>query len=100
MLYFSKWENMLFLADQDPSILLFLTPVYSTAVLSEFRIAALLIELWFYKKNAVRIINFQPRNSLLKFKDKVCLENVLFFSKSLSSLTLSVFNTWFSFSSD
>ena len=36
---------MLFLADQDPSILLFLTPVYSTAVLSEFRIAALLIEL-------------------------------------------------------
>ena len=52
---------------------------------------------------AVRIINFQPRNSLsnplfkqssiLKFQDKICLENILFVSKSLTDLSLSVFNT-------
>ena len=54
--------------------------------------------------------NFQPRNShtsplfkqnfILKFQDKICLENVLFVSKSLKNLTPSVFSTWFSFSSD
>ena len=62
------------------------------------------------KKNKVRIINFQPRNPhtsalfkqnfILKFQDKICLENVLFVSKSLNNLTLSVFSAWFSFSSD
>ena len=53
------------------------------------------------QKKAVRIINFQPRNShtsplfklnfILKFQDKICLENVLFVSKSLNNLTPSVF---------
>ena len=62
------------------------------------------------QKKAVRIINFQPRNSHasplfkqnfnLKFQDKICLENVLFVSKSLNNLTPSIFSTWFSFSSD
>ena len=63
------------------------------------------------QKKAVRIINFQPRNShtsplfkqnfIIKFQDKICLENVLFVSKSLiNNLTPSVFSTWFSFSSD
>ena len=62
------------------------------------------------QKKAIRIINFQPRNfhtsplfkqnSILKFQDKICLENILFISKSLNNLSLSVFNTWFSFSSD
>ena len=62
------------------------------------------------QKKAVRIINFQPRNShtsplfklnfILKFQDKICLENVFFVSKSLNNLTPSVFRTWFSFSSD
>ena len=62
------------------------------------------------QKKAVRIINFQPRNShtfplfkqnfILEFQDKICLENVLFVSKSLNNLSSSVFNTWFSFSSD
>ena len=62
------------------------------------------------KKKAVRIINFQPRNfhtsplfkenSILKLQDKICQENILFVSKSLDKLSLSVFNTWFSFSSD
>ena len=62
------------------------------------------------QKKAVRIINFQPRNShtsplfkqnfIIKFQDKICLENVLFVCKSLNNLTPSVFSTWFSFSSD
>ena len=62
------------------------------------------------QKKAVTIINFQPRNSLtsplfkqnfaLKFQDKICLENILFSSKSLNNLSPSIFNTWFSFSSD
>ena len=61
------------------------------------------------QKRAVRIINFQPRNShnsplfkqnfILKFQDKICLENILFVSKSLNNLTPSVCSTWFNFSS-
>ena len=62
------------------------------------------------QKKVVRIINFHPRNShtsplfkqnsILKFQDKICLENILFVSKSLNNLTLSVFGKWLSFSSD
>ena len=62
------------------------------------------------QKKAIRIINFQPRNfhtsplfkqnSILKFQYKICLENILFVSKSLNNLSPSIFNTWFSFSSD
>ena len=62
------------------------------------------------QKNAIRVINFQPRNfhtsplfkqnSILKFQDKICLENILFISKTLNNLSPSVFNTWFSFTSD
>ena len=62
------------------------------------------------QKKAVRIINFQPRNShtsplfkqnsILKFQDKICLENILFVRKSLNNLSPSVPNTWFTFSSD
>ena len=58
----------------------------------------------------MRIINFQPRNShnnplfkqnfILKFQDKIHLENILFVSKSLNNLSPSIFNAWFSFSSD
>ena len=56
-----------------------------------------------FTKKAVRIINFQPRNShtsplfkessILKFQDKIYLENVLFVSKSLNNLSPSVFTT-------
>ena len=52
------------------------------------------------QKKAVRIINFQPRNShtsplfkqnsILKFQDKICLENILFVSKSLNNLSPSI----------
>ena len=44
------------------------------------------------QRKAVRIINFEPRNfhsspifkqsSILKFQDKICIENILFVSKS------------------
>ena len=50
-------------------------------------------------------INFQPssfhtspqlkQNSALKFQQKICLENILFVSKSLNNLSPSTFNTWF-----
>ena len=63
-----------------------------------------------FTKKAVGIVSFQPRNShtsplfkqssILKFQDKICLENILFVSKSLNNLSPSVFNTCFSFSSD
>ena len=59
------------------------------------------------QKMAIRIINFQPRNfhtsplfyqnSILKFQDKTCLENILFISKSLNNLSPLVFNTCFVF---
>ena len=62
------------------------------------------------QKKTIRIINFQPRNShtshlfkqssILKFQDKICLENILFISESLNNLSSSVFNTKFRFSSD
>ena len=78
-----------------------MTPTCPIAVLSGLRIVALFNELQFYK--AIRIINFQPRNfhtsplfkqnSILKFQDKICLENILFISKTLNNLSRSVFNT-------
>ena len=40
------------------------------------------------------------QNSILKYQDKICLENILFISKSLNNLSPPIFNTWFSFSSD
>ena len=62
------------------------------------------------RKKAVKIMNFQPTNShtrpifkqssTLNAHDKICLENILFVSKSLNNLSPSVFNTWSNFSSD
>ena len=62
------------------------------------------------QKKALRIMNYQPRNShtsplfrkaaVLKFKDKTSLENILFISKSINNLLPSLFNNWFVFSSD
>ena len=62
------------------------------------------------QKKALRIINFPSRNChtsllfkqnfILKIQNKICLENILFVSKSLNNLTPLAFSTWFSFSSD
>ena len=56
------------------------------------------------EEKTVRIINFQPRNfhtsplfkliSILKFQDKICLENILIVSKSLNNLSPSIFNIY------
>ena len=55
-------------------------------------------------------MHYQPRNShtsllfrksaVLKFKDKINLENILFISKSINNLSPSLFKNWFAFSSD
>ena len=50
------------------------------------------------QKKAIRIINFHTshllkQNSILKFQHKICLENILFISKTLHNLSPSVFNT-------
>ena len=62
------------------------------------------------QKKAIRIMNYQPQNShtsplfrkaaVLKFKDKINLENILYISKSINNLLPSFFNNWFVFSSD
>ena len=58
------------------------------------------------QKKKLRIMNYQPQNShnsplaVLKFKDKINLENILFISKSINNLLPSLFNNWFVFSSD
>ena len=62
------------------------------------------------QKKAMRIITFQSRNchwsplfsklKLLRFNDKVHLENVLLISKFINSLSPPVFNNWFTFCSN
>ena len=62
------------------------------------------------QKKALRIINFQPRNShpsplfnksfIMKFSDEVTLEDTVFISKSINNLFPSLLNDWFLFSSD
>ena len=62
------------------------------------------------QKRALIIMNYQPRNShtsplfrktsVLKLKDKINLENILFITKSINNLLPSLFNNWFVVSSD
>ena len=62
------------------------------------------------QKKAMRIITFQSRNchssplfsklKLLKFNDKVHLENVLLISKFINSVLPPVLNNWFTFCSN
>ena len=57
------------------------------------------------KKKALRIISFQPRDyhlsplfkkhNLLKFEDKIQLENVLLVSKYFNNILPSIFSNWF-----
>ena len=67
--------------------MLFLTPTYPTAVM------------YGDSRNSHTSPLFK-QNSILKFQDKICLENIVFISKTLNNLSPSVFNTWLSFSSD
>ena len=89
--------------------MLFLNPIYPPGLVWAQKCSTIQLIIILQKK-VIRIINFQPinfhtsplfkQNSILKFQDKICLENILFISKSLNNLSPSVFNTWFSFSSD
>ena len=67
--------------------MLFLTPTYPTAVLYRD------------SRNSHTSPLFK-QNSILKFQDKICLENILFVRKSLNNLSPSVFDRWFTLSSD
>ena len=85
---------LLVLKYKDPLTLLFLNPTYFTALLYGLRLLDPLNK-WIVilQKNAVRIMNFQlinfhtssifKQSSILKFQDKICLENILFVSKSM-----------------
>ena len=71
------------------------------------RILELFSGLGFYKKKrlleSLANLHASPlfkQSSILKFKNKICLENILFVSKSINKLTPSVFNTWFCLSAD
>ena len=60
------------------------------------------------QKKALRIMNFKDQlfhssplfssNNILKFGDKITLENILFVSKSINTQVSSIFNDWFTFS--
>ena len=79
--------------------MLFLTSTYPTALLFGLRIVALFNGFQSTKKMLLEFPIFK-QSSILKFRDKICLEDFLFASKCLNKLSPSVFNTWFSFSSD
>ena len=61
-----------------------------------------------YSKIYINLLGYSRKNNkgglrtyfLKNFQDKICLENILFANKSLNNLSPSIFNTWFSFSSD
>ena len=62
------------------------------------------------QKKAIRMINNQPRNShssllfkksnILKFGDKILINNIIFISKSINNLQPPIFKNWFIFCSD
>ena len=83
----------------NPSILLFWTSTYPPALLYGLRIVALFDGFQFTKKMLLEFLIFK-QGSILKFQDKICLEDILLAWKCLNKLSPSVFNTWFSFSSD
>ena len=66
-----------------------------------------LIVLLFYRKRLLELLTFShitrkiyPKIFILKFLDKVNLENTFFVSKSINSDSPSFYNDWFLFSSD
>ena len=72
--------------------MLFLTPTYPTAALSGLQIVALFNKLQFYKKRLLELLNFNQEISIPVSHQEI--------RKTLSNLSPSVFNTWFTFSSD
>ena len=78
--------------------MLFLTPTYPTAVLLGLRIIIQRVMILQKKQLELLIFNqgipissaLSKQNFILKFQDKICFENILFVSKSLYNLTVSV----------
>ena len=78
--------------------MLFLTPTYPTAVLLGLRI--IIQRVMILQKKQLELLIFNQgipissalfkQNFILKFQDKICFENILFVSKSLYNLTVSV----------
>ena len=78
--------------------------IWGQNVNSSFRIVNL------QKKKAIRIINNQLRNSplsllfkksnILKFEDKILINNIIFISKSFNNLQSPIFKNWFIFCSE
>ena len=62
------------------------------------------------QKKALRLMNFKPRNfltsplylrlTILKLPGKIFLENCLLISKAINNILPSLFNDWFTFSSE
>ena len=75
------------------------------------KIYILWVELYIIlKKKALRIMNFQSRDShssplfrsnhILKLEDKILIENIIFIIKSLNNFLPPIFKSWFTFCSD
>ena len=77
--------------------------IWGQNINSGFRIVTL-------QKKAIIIINNQPSNShssllfkksnILKFEDKILINNIIFISKSINNLQPPIFKNWFIFCSD
>ena len=69
-----------------------------------------LIRIVILQKKALRIRNFQSRDShsspvfksnhVLKLEDKLLIENILFINKSFNKFLFPIFKSWFTFCSD
>ena len=60
----------------------------------------MLLELLIFNQGIPYYSYLFKQSSILKFQNKIYLENVLFVRKFLSNLSPSVFNAWYSFFSD
>ena len=77
--------------------------IYANVIWSVYRVSIL-------QKKVLRTISFQPRDchssplfkkqNLLKFEDKIQLENVLLVSKYFNNILPSTFDKWFTLCSD
>ena len=77
--------------------------IYANVIWSVYRVSIL-------QKKVLRTISFQPRDchssplfkkqNLLKFEDKIQLENVLLVSKYFNNILPSIFDKWFTLCSD
>ena len=107
MLSYLKQETLQILVFENPFTFQYLILILITQIWLGLRIQMLWEE---FLKKALRIISFQWRNchssslfskfKVLKFNDKVLLENALLMGKFINCLLPPVFNDWFTFCSN